>query len=81
MSAAAARKIQSIHDKEVAEKADNKVHEHGADPLHANHKEAQVKKAPVAHGHSGKPAAGGAKPAEGDKAAAPAAAKPAEKKK
>lgn len=77
---AASRKIAALHAAEEADKNPH-VHEHGADPLHSSHKEAVVKKAPVAHGHSGgKPAA---KPAEGEKkdAAPTAAAKPADKKK
>ena len=82
---AASHKIYALHQKEVDEKLHHHEKIHGVDPLHTSHKEVQVKKAPIAHGHSGqvKPAAGaapvaGAAPA----AAAPAAAdkKPAEKK-
>ena len=80
----ASRKILALHQKEVDEKTNHHEKIHGVDPLHTSHKEVQVKKAPVAHGHAGqgKPAAA---PAAGDAkapaAAAPADKKPAEKKK
>ncbi|EAX94964.1 hypothetical protein TVAG_205620 [Trichomonas vaginalis G3] len=80
----ASRKILALHQKEIDEKTNHHEKVHGVDPLHTSHKEVQVKKAPVAHGHAGqgKPAAAPA----GDAAKAPAAAaaadkKPAEKKK
>ena len=81
----ASRKILALHQKEVDEKTNHHEKIHGVDPLHTSHKEIQVKKAPVAHGHAGqgKPAAAPA----GDGAKAPAAAaapadkKPADKKK
>ncbi|EAY05978.1 hypothetical protein TVAG_124020 [Trichomonas vaginalis G3] len=77
---AASHKIYALHQKELDEKNNHHEKIHGVDPLHTSHKEVQVKKAPVAHGHAGqgKPAAA---PAGGAAPAAAADKKPADRKK